>query len=49
MAPWVTKEDLKEHIVGPSKDVNFIHSFFSILKREMGPMTRDATTYEVSL
>jgi hypothetical protein len=47
MATRVTKEALKEHI-GPSRDINFITSFLAHLKREMGPLTRDATTYEVS-
>jgi hypothetical protein len=49
MVTQVSKLVLKEHIVGPSRDINFINSFFSTLKRDMGPMTRDVATYEVSL
>jgi hypothetical protein len=48
MTPKITKEVLKEHIVGPSKEINLINSFFSTLKREMGPMPKELISYEVS-
>jgi hypothetical protein len=41
MVTGITKEILKNHIVGPSKDINLINSFLSTLKIEIGPMSRD--------
>jgi hypothetical protein len=38
MVPKITKDILKEHIIGPSKEINLINSFFSTFKREMGPI-----------
>jgi hypothetical protein len=49
MVTIITKDILKENIVGPSKYINLINSFGSTLKREMGPMSRDLVSYEVSL
>jgi len=39
--PKITKEILKEYIVGPSKEINLINSFLSTLKRQMEPMLRN--------
>jgi hypothetical protein len=36
--PRITKEILKEYIVGTSKEINLINSLLSTLKREMDPM-----------
>jgi hypothetical protein len=45
MVTRVTKDVLKEHIVGSSRDMNFINYFISTL----GLITRDVATYEVSI
>jgi hypothetical protein len=49
MVTRVTKDTIKELIVGPSGDINFTNSCFSTLKREMVLVTQYETTYEVSL
>jgi hypothetical protein len=49
MIPMITKDILEEHIIEPSKDINLINSFASTLRREMGLVFRDLTSYEISL